>query len=76
MRENAKADLGSRGQTKDSSRERHLSGLYNRRNSLRIELIKLYSDQEKKFSGELYNILNLKLHIFYNCCQKVGIESN
>ena len=26
-----------------------------------IELIKLYLDQEKKFSGELYNILNLKL---------------
>ena len=35
----AKIDLGSRGQTKDSSRERHLSGLYNKRNSLRIGLI-------------------------------------
>jgi len=43
---------------------------------LLTELIKLYSDQEKKFSGELYNILNLKLRIFYNYCQKVGIESN
>ena len=32
------------------------------------ELIKLYSEQEKKFRGELYNILNLKLHIFYNYC--------
>jgi len=31
-----------------------------------IELIKLYLEQEKKFSKELYNILNLKLHIFYN----------
>jgi hypothetical protein len=32
------------------------------------ELPELYSDQEKKFSRELYNVLNLKLHIFY--CQK------
>jgi len=30
------------------------------------ELIKLYLDQEKRFSRELYNILNLKLRIFYN----------
>src|SRR6266702_5853283 len=43
---------------------------------LLIELTKLYSDQEKKFSGELYDILNSKLYIFYNCCQKVGIKSN
>jgi hypothetical protein len=41
---------------------------------LLTELIKLYSDQENKFSGELYDILNLKLHIFYDCCQKVEIE--
>jgi hypothetical protein len=40
------------------------------------ELIKLYSNQENKFGGELYNILNSKLYIFYNCCQKVGIEPN
>jgi len=33
-----------------------------------IELIKLYLDQEKRFSRELYNILNLKLRIFYNYC--------
>ena len=38
------------------------------------ELTKLYLDQEKKYSGELYNILNLKLRIFYNYCQKVGLE--
>ena len=31
-----------------------------------IKLTKLYSDQEKKFDKELYNILNLKLYIFYN----------
>ena len=38
------------------------------------ELTKLYSDQEKKFGGELYDILNSKLRIFYDCCQKVGLE--
>ena len=43
---------------------------------LLTELIKLYLNQENKFSKKLYNILNLKLYIFYNCCQKVGIESN
>ena len=41
-----------------------------------IEFIKLYLDQEKRFGGELYNILNSKLHIFYNYCQKVGLEPN
>jgi hypothetical protein len=38
------------------------------------ELTKLYSDQEKKYSGELYDILNTKLRIFYDCCQKIGLE--
>ena len=32
------------------------------------KVYKLYSDQKKKFSRELYNILNLKLRIFYNYC--------
>ena len=36
---NIKVDLGSRGQTKDFSRERHLSKLYNKRNGLRIGLV-------------------------------------
>ena len=35
---------------------------------LLTELTKLYSDQEKKFGGEMYNILNSKLRIFYDCC--------
>ena len=38
--------------------------------------MKLYLDQEKKFGKELYDVLNLKLCIFYNYCQKVGIESD
>ena len=32
MYKTIKADLGSRGQTKDFSRERYLSGLYNKKN--------------------------------------------
>ncbi len=35
----AEVDLGSRGQTKDFSRERYLSELYNKRDSLRMGLI-------------------------------------
>jgi len=31
------------------------------------KLTKLYLDQEKRVGRELYNILNLKLRIFYNC---------
>ena len=34
-----KADLGSRGQTKDSNKERCLSGLYNKRNGLKMGLV-------------------------------------
>ncbi len=39
MQENAKTDLGSRGQTKDPNRGRCLGGLYNKRNNLKMELI-------------------------------------
>ena len=38
--------------------------------------MKLYLNKKINFSGELYNILNLKLCIFYNCCQKIKIEPN
>jgi len=36
---NAGVDLGSRGQTKDPNRGRHLSGLYSKKNGLKMELI-------------------------------------
>ena len=39
MYENAKVDLGSKGQTRDFSRERHLSKLYNKKNGLKREYI-------------------------------------
>jgi len=35
--------------------------------------MKVYLDKEKKFRGELYNILRVKLQVFYNCYNKVGI---
>ena len=37
------------------------------------ELTKLYSDHDKKFGRELYDILNSKLRIFYDYCQKAGL---
>ena len=36
--------------------------------------MKVYLDKEKKFKGELYNILRAKLQVFYNCCNKVKIQ--
>jgi len=35
--------------------------------------MKVYLDKEKKFRGELYDILRAKLQVFYNYCNKVGI---
>lgn len=37
-------------------------------------LMKIYQDEEKKFGGELYDILGAKLQIFQDCCNKVGIQ--
>ena len=31
-----------------------------------MNLIKVYLNKEKKFKGELYNILRAKLQVFYN----------
>ena len=39
MYKNVKVDLGSRGQTKDFSRERHLSELHSKRNGLRMGFV-------------------------------------
>ncbi len=39
MREITKVDLGSKGQTKDLSKRRHLSGLYSKKNNLKREYI-------------------------------------
>ncbi len=36
------------------------------------DLAKLYSD-DQKFNGDLYDVLNLKLNIFYDLCAKAGV---
>jgi len=38
-----------------------------------MNLMKIYLDKEKKFGGELYDMLRTKLQVFYNCYNKVGI---
>ena len=30
--------------------------------------MKFYTDNNKKYRGEVYNIFNAKLQVFYNCC--------
>jgi hypothetical protein len=35
--------------------------------------MKIYNNDKKKFTGKIYDILNIKLRIFYNCCAKIGL---
>jgi hypothetical protein len=35
--------------------------------------MKIYNNDKKKFTGEIYDILNIKLRVFYNYCVKVGL---
>jgi hypothetical protein len=41
-----------------------------------MDLFKLYQSDDKKYTGELYNILDIKLRVFYNCCKKVGLQED
>lgn len=41
-----------------------------------INLIKVYTDDKKKYGGEPYDILNTKLKIFYDLCQKCGLPDD
>jgi hypothetical protein len=36
--------------------------------------MKIYNDDDKKYRGEEYNILDIKLQIFYDCCSKIGLS--
>ena len=36
----------------------------------------MYSDDKKKYGGEQYDILNTKLKIFYDLCQKCGLPDD
>jgi hypothetical protein len=35
--------------------------------------MKIYNNNDKKYGGEEYNILNIKLQIFYNYCLKIRL---
>jgi hypothetical protein len=35
--------------------------------------MKIYNNDKKKFTGEMYDILNIKLRVFYNYYVKVGL---
>jgi hypothetical protein len=41
-----------------------------------MDLFKLYQSNNKKYTKELYDILNIKLRVFYNCCEKVGLQKD
>jgi hypothetical protein len=36
--------------------------------------MKIYNNNDKKYRGEEYDILNIKLQIFYDCCSKIGLS--
>ena len=35
--------------------------------------MKFYIDNTKKYRGEVYDILNAKLQVFYNCCITIKV---
>jgi hypothetical protein len=40
---------------------------------LLTDLMKIYNNNDKKYGGEEYNILDIKLQIFYDYCLKIGL---
>lgn len=38
------------------------------------DLAKLYADDDMKYGGELYDVLDDKLRIFYNCCKRLAVS--
>jgi hypothetical protein len=43
---------------------------------LLADLMKIYNNDDKKYGGEEYDILDIKLQVFYDCCTKVGLPDN
>jgi hypothetical protein len=37
--------------------------------------MKIYNNDKKKFTGKIYDILNIKLRVFYDYCAKVGLSN-
>jgi len=40
---------------------------------LLTDLMKIYNNDDKKYGGEEYDILDVKLQVFYDCCSKIGL---
>jgi hypothetical protein len=40
------------------------------------DLMKIYLDDDKKYSGDEYDILDVKLQVFYDCCSKIGLPED
>jgi len=41
---------------------------------LLTDLMKIYNNDDKKYGGEEYDILDVKLQVFYDCCSKIGLS--
>ncbi len=39
-------------------------------------LIKIYTNQDDKYGGKIYNILDAKLQVFYDYYNKAGIQTH
>ncbi len=39
-------------------------------------LMKIYTNQDDKYGGEMYDILDAKLQVFYDYCNKAGIQTH
>jgi len=35
--------------------------------------MKVYANDDKKYGGDEYDILDVKLQVFYDCCSKIGL---
>jgi hypothetical protein len=39
-------------------------------------MMKIYTSNDKKYGGEEYDILDIKLQVFFDCYIKVGLADN
>jgi hypothetical protein len=43
---------------------------------LLVNIITIYASNDKKYRGKKYNILDIKLQVFFDCYTKVGLANN
>jgi hypothetical protein len=60
-------------QNQEQATPHQSQGFQNNPMKLITDLMKIYNNNDKKYSGELYDILDVKLQVFYNCYNKVGL---